>query len=117
MMADAQRIDPFAGDLDLSDFKPAAPKKAKIEPAVIREVSEANNFPSRAAPSKPKAVKAATAVQRRRRTGRNVQFNIKTTPDVIERFTALADKHGWVFGELLEHALDALEESSGKKPV
>jgi hypothetical protein len=112
MMPDPNRVDPFGGDLDLSDFQPAAPKKPKIEPAAIREVSEANNFPSRAA-SKPKA-KAATPVQRRRRTGRNVQFNIKTTPDVIERFTALADKHGWVFGEMLEHALEALEKSSGK---
>jgi hypothetical protein len=113
MMADPNRVDPFGGDLDLSDFKPAAPKKPKVEPAAIREVSEANNFPSRAA-AKPKAAKPATAVQRRRRTGRNVQFNIKTTPDVIQRFTALADKHGWVFGELLEHALDALDKSSGK---
>lgn len=113
MMADPNRVDPFGGDLDLSDFKPEAPKKPKVEPAAIRDVSEANNFPSRAA-AKPKAAKAATAVQRRRRTGRNVQFNIKTTPDVIERFTALADKHGWVFGELLEHALDALDKSSGK---
>lgn len=112
MMADPNRVDPFGGDLDLSDFKPAAPKKPKVEAAIIREVSEANNFPSRAA-SKPKALKAAAA-QRRRRTGRNVQFNIKTTPDVIERFTALADKHGWVFGEMLEYALDALEKSSGK---
>jgi hypothetical protein len=114
MMSDPQRSDPFAGNLDLSDFKPAAPKRPKIEPAAIREVSEANNFPSRAAPSKPKAVKAGAGAQRRRRTGRNVQFNIKTTPDVIERFTALADKNGWVFGELLEHALNALEKSSSK---
>jgi hypothetical protein len=114
MMSDPQRSDPFAGNLDLSDFKPAAPKRPKIEPAAIREVSEANNFPSRAAPSKPKAAKAGVGAQRRRRTGRNVQFNIKTTPDVIERFTALADKHGWVFGELLEKALDALEKSSGR---
>jgi hypothetical protein len=113
-MADTQRSDPFGGNLDLSDFKPAAPKKPKIEPAVIREVSEANNFPSRAAPTKPKETKAAPAVQRRRRTGRNVQFNIKATPEVIARFTALADKNGWVFGELLEHALNALEKSSGK---
>ena len=37
MMSDPQRSDPFAGNLDLSDFKPAAPKKPKIEPAAIRE--------------------------------------------------------------------------------
>ena len=84
-MSDPERVDPFAGDLDLSDFKPAAPKKPKIEPAMVREVSEANNFPSRAA-SKPPKIKAV--VQRRRRTGRNVQFNIKATPETIARFTA-----------------------------
>ena len=31
MMADPNRVDPFGGDLDLSDFKPAAPKKPKLE--------------------------------------------------------------------------------------
>jgi hypothetical protein len=108
MMSDPNRVDPFAGDLDLSEFKPAAPKKPKIEPAMIREVSEANNFPSRAA-SKPPQIKPA--VQRRRRTGRNVQFNIKATPETIARFTAVADQNGWVFGEALERALDALEKT------
>lgn len=109
-MTGSQRVDPFGGELDLSDFKPAAPKKPPVEAKVIREVSEANNFPSRAA-AKPKAAKPAPTSQRRRRTGRNVQFNIKTTPETIERFTALADKHGWVFGETLERALDALEQA------
>lgn len=107
MMSDPNRVDPFGGDLDLSDFKPAQLKKPKIEAAAIREVSEANNFPSRAA-SKGKIPKSSP-VQRRRRTGRNVQFNIKATPETIARFTALADKNGWVFGETLDRALDALE--------
>jgi hypothetical protein len=111
-MSDPNRVDPFAGDLDLSEFKPAAPKKPKIEPAMIREVSEANNFPSRAA---PKAQKIKPAVQRRRRTGRNVQFNIKATPETIARFTALADQNGWVFGEALDRALDALEKTHPAK--
>jgi hypothetical protein len=110
-MSDPNRVDPFAGDLDLSDFKPAAPKKPNIEPAIIREVSEANNFPSRAA--KPAKVKAP--VPRRRRTGRNVQFNIKATRETIARFTALADKNGWVFGEVLDRALDALEKTVAEK--
>jgi len=114
-MVDPNRADPFGGDLDLSDFKPAAPKKPKIEPSAIREVSEANNFPSRAA-SKPIPPKAAAKVQRRRRTGRNVQFNIKATPETITRFTELADKQGWVFGETLDRALDALEQSLSRKP-
>ena len=108
MMSDPNRVDPFAGDLDLSEFKPAAPKKPKIEAAIIREVSEANNFPSRAASKPPKIT---PTVQRRRRTGRNVQFNIKATPETIARFTALADQNGWVFGEALDRAIDALEKS------
>jgi len=99
MMADTQqRVDPFAdAAIDLKDFKPTAPKRPKVEPKIIREVSEANNFPSRA-PSQARALAAAPTVQRRRRTGRNVQFNIKATPETIARFTALADKHGFVFG-------------------
>jgi hypothetical protein len=113
MMVDPNRVDPFGGDLDLSDFKPAAPKKPKLEASAIREVSEANNFPSRAA-SKPKVEKPA-APQRRRRTGRNVQFNIKATPETIARFTTLADQQGWVFGETLDRALDALEENLSRK--
>ncbi len=113
MMSDPNRVDPFGGDLDLSDFKPAAPKKPKVEASAIREVSEANNFPSRAA-SKEKTPKPA-APQRRRRTGRNVQFNIKATPETIARFTALADQNGWVFGEMLDRALDALERSLSRK--
>jgi hypothetical protein len=56
------------------------------------------------APTRPKQ-------QRRRRTGRSVQFNIKATPEVIERFIAIADRQGWVFGEALGHAVDALEQS------
>jgi hypothetical protein len=110
MMADPHRADPFGGDLDVSDFKPSAPKKPKIEPAAIREVSEANNFPSRAALKAAPSIVAPVA-QRRRRTGRNVQFNIKATPETIARFTALADQQGWVFGEMLDRALDALERT------
>lgn len=110
-MADASRADPFGNDLDLTEFKPTPAKRPKVEASIIREVSEANNFPSRA------AVKLQPApTQRRRRTGRNVQFNIKATPETIARFTAIADKNGWVFGEALEHALDALERVSAGKP-
>ena len=106
-MSDPQRADPFAGDLDLTDFKPAVPKKGRAEKEAIRKVSEANNFPSRA----PESVKPAPppVIQRRRRTGRNVQFNIKVTQETVDRFTAIADARGLVFGELLALALDAFE--------
>ena len=99
------RADPFAGDLDLSDFKPT-PARTLAAPQAVREASEAHDFPSRlanrAAESRPP--------QRRRRTGRNVQFNIKATADTIARFTALADKRGVAFGELLEQLVAAAED-------
>jgi hypothetical protein len=103
-----KRADPFADDLDLSEFKPTVAAKPKIEKAAVRQASEANNFPSRTAAAPPKTP-ANDHRDRRRRTGRNVQFNIKATPETIGRFTAVADKNGWVFGETLDRALDALE--------
>ena len=73
---------------------------------IVRQVSEQNSFPSRAPKAPPK-------LQRRRRTGRNAQLNIKATPETIARFTALADQRQVAFGELLERALDALDSSQG----
>jgi hypothetical protein len=106
MSVEQTRKDPF--DLgDLSDFGPTPARKAPPSPAVVREISEANNFTSRS-PAKAKPAKPPVA-QRRRRTGRNAQFNIKATQATIERFVALADRHNFVFGELLEKALDAFE--------
>jgi hypothetical protein len=96
-MSEPGRADPFAGDLDLSDFKPSPPRKPAAEKTAIREASEAHDFPSRRA-----AEAAAKPALRRRRTGRNVQFNIKATAETIARFTALADRRGVPFGELLE---------------
>lgn len=110
-MTAQNRADPFNGDLDLSDFKPAPiPKKPAVEKEAIREVSEATGFPSRAPERAPTVAKPV--VQRRRRTGRNAQLNVKATPETIARFTAIADRHGLVFGELLERALDAFERES-----
>ena len=107
-MSDPVRADPFNGDLDLSDFKPSPVKKPNVQREAIRQVSEANNFPSRA----PEHAKPLTASQqRRRRTGRNVQFNIKATAETIARFTALADKRAVPFGELLDQLLDAFERA------
>ncbi len=94
------RADPFA--LDVSGFTPAdtvPPPRARSE--AIREVSEAHNFPSR----------TPTRLQRRRRTGRTVQINVKATAEVAERFIAISDAHRWPYGETLEYALAALEKT------
>jgi hypothetical protein len=96
-----ERADPFAGgDLDVSGFAPTAPKSPPTR-AAVRKISEENNFPSRAAPK----------AQRRRRTGRSVQINIKATQETVDRLAAISDRYGWVFGETLQRALDTLEQS------
>ena len=115
------RADPFDIDVDLSEFTPKSVKKPAPPRDAIRAVSEANNFPSRSPVARKvppdetaaERVEASPApklpAQRRRRTGRNVQFNIKATSETIERFVAISDAQNWVFGETLENALDALE--------
>ncbi len=47
---------------------------------------------------------------RRRRTGRNAQFNIKAKPETIEAYCRIADEHGWGLGETLEYAVELLEK-------
>jgi hypothetical protein len=103
-----QRADPFAPDTgpDLSEFTPRAPPRPAIPRETIRRVAEESGFPSREV-RKPKA-----KPQRRRVTGRNVQINIKATQETIERLNAIADRQGWVLGEVLEHALAALEKQA-----
>lgn len=102
----------FGGELD--DFDPGAwsapppprPKSAP-EPAA-RRLAEAAGFKSRepapTAPARP---------DRRRRTGRNVQFNVKARPQTIAAFCDIADAQGWGLGETLEKAVALLEERYG----
>lgn len=96
-------------DLDLSGFETKKPKMAKPAELLekVRALSEANNFPSRA-PTKSQRLEGQ-AVRRGRRTGRNMQLNIKATQDTVDLFYRLADSQGWVLGETLERALAALE--------
>ena len=69
----------------------------------------ASGFHSRE-PQTPQPPKA----QRRRRTGRNVQFNIKTTPEAIAAFCQIADANGWGLGETLERATELLQTQTQK---
>jgi len=110
-------------DFDLSEFTPR-PKAAKprADKEVLREVAEKKGFVSRepasvkeAAPKAPKAVTPPPAPapepipQRRYRTGRNRQLNLKVTDDVLRRFYALADSQDLILGEAFEQAVLALE--------
>lgn len=53
---------------------------------------------------------------RRYRTGRNQQINIKATPGTIERMNRYADVHDMLLGAVLEVALKALEERTSSGP-
>jgi len=99
-MTEGDRADPLG---DISDFAPAIPTKPKAPVSAVRKVAEANGFTaSRAPPS-------TRPPQRRHRTGRNAQLNLKVTPETLAQFTAIADRENWLLAETLEHALDALE--------
>lgn len=94
----------------------APPKRA--EPTSARKVAEATGFRSREVPATPVVSGAASGAgasrPRRRRTGRNAQFNLKARPETIQQFCAVADARGWGLGETLEHAVVLLEREYGK---
>src|SRR4051794_23257002 len=100
----AERASIFGDDeLDVSAFKPKPPAKlvdaAPVEQ--VRAVSETAQFRSR-------DPKPAPREQRRHRTGRNVQLNIKARAEAVEAFYAIADREKWVLGETFERAIEAL---------
>ena len=110
-------------DFDLSEFTPR-PKTAKprADKDALREVAEKKGFVSREPTVKEAAPKAARAVapppvppapepmpQRRYRTGRNRQLNLKVSDEVMRRFYALADSQDLILGEAFEQAVTALE--------
>jgi hypothetical protein len=104
------RANPFADVESLPSFgtKPKASTTVPREQTErIEQIAEANNFPSRQPTRAP-------AKQRRYKTGRNQQINIKATSQVIERLYKLADAKRVPLGELLEQALNALEKSAGQ---
>jgi len=96
---------------ELEKFDPAEwqPEPAKPEeragraPAAIK-AAEVVGFQSREAMPAPIPRKE----QRRRRTGRNAQFNLKVKPETIDAFCEIADRQGWGLGETLEHAVELL---------
>jgi hypothetical protein len=93
-------------DLDLSSFTPkkvVKPSEAPPAADAVRAVSEASNFRSR------EPVSITRKVQRRRRTGRNLQLNLKVAAETFKSFYEIADRQGWVLGETLERAVAALQ--------
>jgi hypothetical protein len=107
----AERAGVFEGnDFDVSAFAPKKPASKAVQSAQPPEASggtEGVNFRSReSAPSPKQQVKKK---QRRHRTGRNLQLNVKVAAKTLESFYEITDRQGWVLGETLEKALAALE--------
>ena len=98
---------------ELDNLDPAAwamPVTERVKPDEAKKAAEAAGFRSR----EPAAPTSAPK-QRRRRTGRNAQFNLKTTPETIEAFTRIADAQGWGLGEAFEKATALLDRETSKK--
>ena len=107
------RVNPFENLADDFPVKPKTQTKKVVEneKELIDRIAEDNNFPSRQAVKEVSPISTGKRQQRRYRTGRNQQLNIKATEQTIEKFYRLADKEKITLGELLERALDALEKS------
>ena len=90
---------------DLASFTPAKPTKTVAEPNAAAAVGFTRREPS----GIQENVTAPQKVQRRRRTGRNVQINIKAKQETLDRFYAAVDAMGCGVGEAFEVAVDLLK--------
>jgi hypothetical protein len=105
-MADEQKRD------DPTDFSQFRKPARKVDLAVVDSANESLGY-STAKPSS-----AATAPQRRLfRTGRNMQLNIKASPDTVRRFIAISDAYEWPSGLTMEHAIGALERELARESL
>jgi hypothetical protein len=91
-------------DFNVAGFAPQKPKETPA-PEKVRKVSEGAEFVSR----EPQQ-KRGRREQRRYRTGRDAQFNIKADPKVIDVFYSISDTQEWVLGYTLERAVAALQK-------
>ena len=87
--------------IDAADFKTRPIDRP--DPEVARRVAEADGYTAGA------SARAPGDTQRRYRTGRTAQLNLKVTPENRARFGAMADALGISQNELFERALKALE--------
>jgi hypothetical protein len=107
----------FGGELE--EFDPAAwsPPKPKLKTdkpskAITQQMAEAVGFKSREPQAPPMA---EPKIDRRRRTGRNAQFNLKAKPETIEAFCLIADQKGWGLGEAFEQAVLLLQREISRQ--
>lgn len=111
--------------LDLSGFTPRpAASSSRPAPEVVEQIAAETGFPSRqpssapiasASPEKPisKTTRARPSEvsprqDNRRRTGRNVQKNVKLTAQGVADLEAEARRSKETFGEVLERGIAAI---------
>jgi hypothetical protein len=101
----------FASELETFDPQAWTPPASRVanrpQKDQVEEAASAAGFRSREPATPPQA-----QTMRRRRTGRNAQFNIKAKPETIEAFCQIADANGWGLGETLEYAVALLKRES-----
>lgn len=95
-----------ADDLGAGDFQPRP--IARPDPEAARRVAEEGGFTAGA------TTRAPADTQRRYRTGRTAQLNLKVTPEIRARFASMADAAGISMNELFERAVDAIAANDGK---
>lgn len=118
----------FADSLDDFNLDEWAPKEKKADKAkdissngqeedtkqlaseIASQAAKAAGFKSREPKKTAPIIKEEVALPRRRRTGRNAQFNLKARPETIAAFCAIADGQEWGLGETLEKAVALLEK-------
>lgn len=96
-------VDPVpADDLGAADFQPRP--IARPDPEAARRVAEEGGYGSGT------SIRTPSDTQRRYRTGRTAQLNLKVTPENRARFAEMADAAGISMNELFERALSSLDQ-------
>jgi hypothetical protein len=102
-------------DFDPAEWMPRPDMPANDKPRKVEtsRAAAAAGFRSREpqplAEQPPPLQSPKLSPPRGRRTGRNTQLNLKTTPETVAAFCAIADRQGWGLGETLERAVALLE--------
>lgn len=91
---------------DLGGFAPSSPPKIAQHP----EAAAAMGFTRREPLPAEREEATPPKKQRRRRTGRNAQINIKAKQETLDEFYAAAEAMGYGVGEAFEVAVDLLRK-------
>jgi hypothetical protein len=100
-------------DVDLTAFMPERESR-KLKPAreKVRAVTEAAKFPSRE--GTPPVSTPLKRPPRYHKTGRTAQLNCRVMPATHDKIYAIADQQGWLVGQTIERALEALDRELEK---